>query len=193
MKKILLVLVVLVLGFVAFVASRPATYHVERSATVAAPPEVVFARITDLHAWQAWSPWEKLDPAMKHTFSGPDRGTGASYAWAGNDKVGEGRMTITDATAPSKVAFELEFIKPFASKCETGFTLAPEGDGTKVTWTMDGKNDFMGKAMCLFMDMDKTVGGDFERGLASLNTVAAADAQAAVAAPDSAHAGAAGK
>ena len=74
LKKILLALLVVVAGFLLFVSTRPDTYHVERSASVSAPPEVVFDRVNDLHGWADWSPWDKLDPAMKKTFSGPESG-----------------------------------------------------------------------------------------------------------------------
>ena len=175
LKKILLLLLTLIAAFLTFVATRPDTFHVERSATIAAPPEVVFARIDDLHAWGDWSPWEKLDPKMTRKFDGPESGPGATYAWAGNDKVGKGRMTIQESTRPSHVGLQLEFLEPFQATSQSAFTLAPEATGTKVTWAMDGKNNFVAKVMCVFISMDKTVGGDFEKGLASLNGVAAND------------------
>lgn len=186
-KKILLALLVIVAGLCTFILTRPATFHIERSATVAAPPEIVYARLDNFHRWPEWSPWEKLDPNMKRTYSGPESGPGASYAWTGNDKVGEGRMTIEEATPASKVAMKLEFIKPFPATNTATFVLVPEGNATKVTWAMDGKNNFMSKAFSVFMNMDKMVGTDFEKGLANLNTIAARDAQAAATAvPDTA-------
>ncbi len=178
MKNVLIVLVVLVVALAAFVASRPAAYQVERSATIPAPPDSLYARIVDLHRWDAWSPWARLDPAMKSDYSGATSGPGASYHWSGSDKVGEGRMTVTDAQAPGRVAIRLEFIKPFASVCTTTFRLAPDPAGTRVTWAMDGTNGFVGKAMGLVMNMDKTVGPDFEHGLAGLARDAAAPAHA---------------
>ena len=195
LKKILLALLVVLAGFLLLVVSRPDTFHIERSASLTAPPAVVFARLNDFHAWADWSPWEKLDPAMKKTFGGPESGPGASYAWAGNDKAGEGSMLIQTATSPSHIGIELKFLKPFAATYQAAFALAPEGTGTKVTWSMDGRNDFASKLFGLFMDMDKEVGGDFERGLATLNEVTAKDAvivaardarEAAAAAADSA-------
>ena len=189
LKKILLALLVVIAGLVLYVASRPDTFHIERSATMTAPPAVVFARLNDFHAWQDWSPWEKIDPAMKKTFGGPESGPGATYAWAGNDKVGEGSMEIKTATRPSNLGIELKFLKPFEATNQASFALAPEGTGTKVTWNMDGKHNFMSKTMCVFMDMDKQVGGDFEKGLADLRTVTAKDAEI-VAARDAAQAAA---
>lgn len=172
MKNVLIALLVIVALAFVFVATRPATFHVERSATMAASSEVIYPMIADFHRWPDWSPWEKRDLAMKKTFGGAEAGTGATYAWAGNNDVGEGRMTITEATPPSRVAIRLEFLKPFAATNDCAFTLTPDGAGTRVTWTMDGKNDFMSKAMSVFASMDKMVGPDFEQGLASMKTAA---------------------
>lgn len=178
LKKILLVLLVLIVGFVGFVATRPGEFKVERSSLMSAPPEFVYAQVADFHKWGNWSPWEKLDPGMKRTLEG-ESGVGATYAWAGNDKAGEGKMTITDALPPERVVLKLEFIKPWTSTCTTTFGFAPEGAGTRTTWTMVGKNDFMGKAMGVFMNMDSMVGQDFERGLAGLNAASTAAVAAA--------------
>lgn len=191
LMKILGGLLVLILLLVGFIATRPAEYRVERSTTVAAPASVVQAQIEDFHRWPEWSPWAKLDPAMKEEHSGAERGVGAVYFWSGNDKVGEGRMTVVESVPGEKVGIKLEFLKPFAATNPTTFAFAPDGDGTKVTWTMEGKNDFIGKAMTLMMNMDKTVGGDFEKGLAQLKTVcesmppaeAAVDSTASATAP----------
>ena len=181
--RILVILGVIVLGLLAVIATRPATFHIERSATVPAPPDSVYARLADFHLWQAWSPWAKLDPAMQTDYSGPESGVGAGYHWVGNKAVGEGRMTITDATPPGRVAIKLDFLKPFPASNTCTFTIAPEGSGTHVTWAMDGHNSFMAKAMSLFMNMDKMIGPDFERGLASLGHVVPSAAAPAAAAP----------
>ncbi len=171
LKKILIGVAAVIVLFVIVVMTRPAEFKIERSTTVSAPPEVVFAQVNDFHAWPAWSPWEKLDPGMKRTHSGAPAGTGAAYAWQGNDDVGEGRMTIEKSDAPSTIGIKLEFLKPFAATNQTTFTFANTGGGTKVTWAMEGKNNFAAKAFSLFMNMDKLVGGDFERGLAAMKAV----------------------
>lgn len=175
-KKMLLgALVVIVLGVAIFctvVALQPAHYHVERSATVNAPAITVFNQVNDFHKWDAWSPWAKLDPNMKTTFEGAPAGNGAVYSWVGNSDVGEGRMTITDSKPGELIKIKLEFIKPFAATNATVFTFKPQGNQTAVTWTMDGDNNFVGKAFSLVMNMDKMVGGDFEKGLAQMKTVA---------------------
>jgi len=173
-RKILIGIAAVVVLFILVVVTRPATFHIERSISMSAPPENAFAQVNDFHAWPGWSPWEKMDPQMKKTFDGATSGVGAMYSWAGNDKVGEGKMTIEKSQAPSLVGIKLEFFKPFAATNKTTFTFAPAPEGTKVTWAMDGENNFVGKAFSMFMDMDKMVGADFERGLASMKTLAEA-------------------
>src|SRR5205085_450764 len=134
---------------------------------IAAPPAVVQAQIADFHRWDAWSPWAKLDPAMKTTFEGTPGAVGSSYAWTGNDKVGEGRMTLTGVD-PGVVTIKLDFVKPFASTSTSTFQLVPRTSGTEVTWAMEGRNNFVAKAFTMVMDMDKMIGGDFEKGLAQM-------------------------
>ena len=180
-KKILLgaivVIVLVVAIFCVVVALQPSHYHIERSATVNAPASVVFNQVNDFHKWEAWSPWAKLDPNMKQSYEGAPAGPGAIYSWTGNDQVGQGRMTITDSKPGALVKIKLEFIKPWAATNATDFTFTPQGNQTSVKWTMDGDNNFMGKAFGLFMSMDKMVGGDFEKGLAQMKTVAEAAAK----------------
>ncbi len=167
-KRILIGITVIVLAFAAFVASRPSTYRVERSVVVEAPAAKPYARVVDFHRWEGWSPWAKLDPAMKLDFAGPESGVGATYHWKGNDKVGEGRMTITGAVPDQRIEVKLEFLKPWEQTSLTVFTFAPDPGGTKVTWSMSGEHDFVGKLFAVFMDMDGMVGPDFEKGLAAL-------------------------
>ena len=185
LKKILGGLLVLAVVLALVIATRPAEFRITRSRTVAAPPPVVFGHINDFHKWSEWSPWEKIDPAMKREFGGPPAGAGATYAWAGDKNVGEGRMTITDSKSPQHVAIRLEFLKPFAATNLAQFDLAPSGSGTAVTWTMTGQNDFMAKAIHLVLDMDKMVGDQFEQGLTTLDTVTAAGAKPFAGAPTS--------
>ncbi len=169
---ILIVLVVIIGSFAVYVALQPADYSITRSALINAPPQKIFDRVNNFHNWEAWSPWAKLDPAARNSFAGPDSGAGAGFSWAGNDKVGEGRMTITQSHPSDLVLINLEFIKPFASTCTTEFSFKPQGEQTLVTWTMSGRNGFVAKAFCTFMNMDKAVGGDFERGLSQMKAVA---------------------
>jgi uncharacterized protein YndB with AHSA1/START domain len=149
-------------------ALQPSEFQVTRSATIAAPAPTVFAQVNDFHNWQAWSPWAKLDPAVKNSYEGAPAGTGAVFAWAGNGKVGEGRMTIVESRPNELVRMKLEFMKPFAATNTAEFAFKPEGEGTAVTWSMYGHNNFAGRAIFLFVNMDKTLGGEFEKGLASM-------------------------
>lgn len=160
--------------FALFVSRRPGAFRIERSRTIAAPPAAVFALIQDFHEWPKWSPWENMDPNMTRTYDGPASGKGAHYHWVGNKNVGEGSMTITDAAPDARVDLELRFIKPFPVTNRTIFTLEPEGEGTRVTWAMEGERSFMMKAFDLVMNMDRMVGRDFEKGLDAMGTAAAA-------------------
>ena len=172
LRPVLIGLAAAVLLFVLVVATRSPTFHVERSIAMAAPPERVFPHVNDLHAWNAWSPWEKIDPQMQRTFSGAPAGVGAAYAWAGNGDVGEGRMTITQSTPSSQIVMRLEFLRPFAATNTATFTFLPTPSGTTLTWAMDGPKNFFAKALHMFIDMDEMVGGSFEQGLAALKTIA---------------------
>lgn len=171
LRKILIALAVIVVLFVIIVALQPSEFRIVRSATISAPPPAVFAQVNDFHKWEAWSPWAKLDPTAKATFEGPSAGTGAIFRWAGNNEVGEGSMMITESRPSDLIRIKLEFLKPFAATSTAEFTFKPEGNQTAVTWSMEGENNFIAKAFCLFMDMDKMVGGQFEKGLASMKSV----------------------
>ncbi len=171
---VLIGLAVIIIVFVVVVALQPSEFTVTRSAAIAAPPEAVFAQVNDLHKWEAWNPWGKIDPAMKQTYEGAAAGNGAIYSWVGNAKVGEGRMTITESSPNELIRFNLEFFKPMAGTSTAEFTFKPEGNQTTVTWSMTGKNNFIAKAVCLFMSMEKMLGGQFEQGLAQMKSVAEA-------------------
>lgn len=147
-------------------------YTVERSTIVQAPPEVVHHLVHDFHEWPAWSPWEDLDPDLRRTYSGPDHGVGARYEWSGNRKAGAGSMQITESTA-SVVAWDLEFQKPFRSRSRQRMTLeSTTGVGTRVTWHMDGEASGLSGLMGRFLNFEKIVGPDFEKGLGRLKTAA---------------------
>ncbi|MDQ4503436.1 SRPBCC family protein [Sinomonas sp. ASV322] len=147
-------------------------FTITRSAFIPAPPEQIFPHINSFHNWTSWSPWEDLDPTLERAYSGPESGVGAQYAWQGNRKVGSGRMEIVESTEPSRVALRLEFLKPWKAVNPTSFTLEPQSGGTRVTWTMTGENRGVAQIFALFMNMDKMVGKDFEKGLARLSQVA---------------------
>jgi hypothetical protein len=170
LKKILIGLVAVVAVFAIVVAMQPSEYCVTRSTTVSAPAPDVFAQVNDFHNWDAWSPWAKLDPAAKATFEGPPAGQGAVFAWSGNDKIGEGRMTLTESRPAELVRIKIDFVKPFAGTSTSEFTFKPAGNQTAVTWIMSGQNNFIARAMCLFV----SIGGEFEKGLAQMKSVAEA-------------------
>ncbi len=161
-------------GVVVLVAAvgRPDSFRLQRSTTVKAPPEKVFALINDFHLWASWSPWEKLDPMLQRTYSGPGSGKGSVYEWEGNPQVGKGRMEILEASAPLRILIKLDFLKPFKAHNSTEFTIGGQDNSTTVTWAMYGPQAFPAKVMSLFMSMDGMVGKDFEKGLASLKVVA---------------------
>jgi carbon monoxide dehydrogenase subunit G len=162
------IVVVIVAGILLYATTQPDTFRVARTQTIKASPEKIYAFINDFRSWPAWSPYEKKDPAMKRTLSGPPAGLGAVYAWDGNGEVGQGRMEIVEAKPASKVAIKLDFIRPFEAHNMAEFTLEPGGEATAVTWAIHGPMPFISKVMCLFLDMDRMIGRDFEAGLVNL-------------------------
>lgn len=178
LKTVLLSLAAVIVIGIAIVlvlaAMKPDTFTIRRSLAINTPPERIFPLISDFKRWGAWSPWEKKDPQMKRSFSGPESGLGSIYAWEGDKNVGQGRMEIVEATAPGKVALKLDFIKPFEAHNVVTFALEPQGSATNVTWTMTGPTPFFAKIFHVFMNMDRMVGGDMETGLAALKAAAEA-------------------
>jgi len=171
LKIILITIAVIVVVFLVVVALQPSEFRVARSTTISGPAPAVFAQVNDFHKWEAWNPWGKIDPAMKQTYEGAPAGIGAIYTWVGNNEVGEGRMTLTESRPNDLIRIKLEFMKPFAATNTAEFTFKPEGNQTAVTWSMSGKNNLMAKAIHLFMNMDKMIGGQFEKGLAEMKSV----------------------
>lgn len=169
--QILLGVAVLIALFLIYVALKPGDFAISRSATFHAPAQAVYDLVSDLRRWNDWSPWAKLDPDAKYTLEGPPSGVGAKHSWNGNSKVGQGSMTIVEAKPAQLIRCRLEFIRPFKCTNAVEFAFASQGDQTTMSWTMTGKSNFMSKIFCTFMNMDKMVGGDFEKGLASLRTL----------------------
>lgn len=171
MNKVLIVVVAVLAALTVVVSRQPDTFQVTRSATINAAPAVVFAQVNDLLKWEAWSPWAKMDPKATSSYEGAPSGVGASMSWAGNRSVGQGKMTITNSHPSDLVELRLEFEKPMKGTNEAQFTFKPEGKQTVVTWSMQGKNNFIAKAVGLVMNCDKMVGGQFEQGLSQLKAV----------------------
>jgi uncharacterized protein YndB with AHSA1/START domain len=172
LKIIAIVIVVLIGGVLILAALKPDTFRVRRTASIKAPPEKIFPLINDFRKWDAWSPWEKKDPAMKRNFGATTSGRGAMYAWEGNKDVGQGSLEIAESVPPSKVALRLDFVKPFEAHNIVEFTLEPQGEATNIVWTMQGQTPYFAKIIHVFIDMDSMVGKDFEAGLAALKAVA---------------------
>ena len=166
-----IVIILLVAVVLALAARRPTEFAIQRTAQIRATPERIFPHIADFRRWSAWSPWEKIDPTMRKSYSGAPSGVGSVYEWEGNSKVGVGRMELTEVTPPTSATVKLDFLKPFEAHNTATFTLAPVREGTDVTWKMYGPSPFVTKVMGVFFDMDEMVGKDFERGLASLKSV----------------------
>ena len=165
------IFLIFVAALLGYAATKPNTFCVQRTASINAPAEKIFTLISDFRRWLSWSPWEKLDPQLKRTYSGPADGRGAVYEWEGNKKVGTGRMEITEAALPSKIQIKLDFLKPFEAHNTAEFTLETRGNSTNVTWVMHGRQPFLFKVMTTFLNMEKMIGKDFETGLANLKNI----------------------
>jgi hypothetical protein len=172
LKTILIVVVVLVAVVLIYAATKPDQFRIQRTASISAPAEKIFPLINDFHTWSVWSPWEKLDLAMKKTHSGAPQGKGAVLEWDGNKDVGTGRMEVLESIPSSKILIKLDFLKPFEAHNQAEFTLVPNTGSTQVTWAMYGPQPYIVKVMSLFCSMDKMVGGQFEKGLADLKALA---------------------
>lgn len=172
LRVIVIIVAVLLIALALYVATRPDSFRIQRSASIKAPAERIFPLITDFHAWRGWSPWEKIDPALQRTYSGTAAGTGAVYEWAGNKSIGKGRMEILEQSPPSRVVIKLDFLEPFEGHNTAEFILQPAGEATNVTWAMYGPNTLIGKVMGLFFSMDKMIGAQFEKGLNTLKAEA---------------------
>jgi hypothetical protein len=172
LKKILLLLVAAIAGLAVYVAMQPDHFRIERRATVNAPPQTVFIQVNDFRKWDDWSPWAKLDPNSKIAFEGPQGGQGAVFKWSGNDKVGEGRMTLVESKPAELVRIEVAFVKPFEGSSTSDFIFRPRDGGTEVVWASYGPMNFISKAMCLVMNMEKMLGPDMEKGLEQMKTLA---------------------
>ena len=171
MMWILLIIVLLIAAVLIYGAMQPSSFSIFREANLKASPAEVFKQLNDFHHWAAWSPWEKMDPNLQRSFTGPTAGVGAKYAWVGNKKVGEGNMEITESEPSRRMQLDLHFLKPFQADNVTEFSLSPADGGTHVKWEMRGHTPFMLRLMKIFMDMDKMVGKDFEAGLANLKAL----------------------
>lgn len=171
LKKIVLGIVVILVVFLTYVAFQPSDYRITREIKIHAPAETVFAQVNDLHKFNVWNPWAKVDPAAKMTFEGPLSGVGAISSWDGNHEVGAGRMTILESKPNTLIRMKLEYLKPFEGTSEAEFAFKSENGQTVVSWSNSGKSSFIPRLICTFMNMDKMMGGMFEKGLLQLKAV----------------------
>ena len=171
LKTILLVAAAAIAVLLIYAAFKPDTFRLSRSANIAAPPDKVFALINDLRRFNEWNPFAKLDPQNGITYDTLTVGVGGAYIWRG-EKSGAGRMQIVESVPGQRVSAKLEFTKPFEAHNLVDFTLQAQGAGSTVTWAMHGPMPYLNRLMTTFFDMDKTVGKDFEAGLASLKALA---------------------
>lgn len=172
----------LVVVLLVIAALQPTDFRIARSAAITAPPAAIFPQVNELRKWESWSPWAKMDPNVRNTYAGPEAGPGAAFAWAGNNKIGEGRMTIIESQPGALIRIKLEFFKPFQATNTVEFTFKPEADKTVVTWAMSGQRNFLMKFMGLFLSCDKMIGCHYEKGLAGLARVSMAGPRPAAAA-----------
>jgi uncharacterized protein YndB with AHSA1/START domain len=171
-KKILFCVITIIALFAGYVALLAPDVYFERRVTIAAPAPAVFEQVNDFRKWEAWSPWAKLDPDSKAEFSGPPAGEGTVMKWSGNDKVGEGKMTLIESKPAEKISIRVDFAKPFEGTGKSEFFFKPAGNQTQVTWGMSGENSFIGRAMCVIFNMRKEMETTMDRGLASMKRVA---------------------
>ena len=170
-KAIIITAIVAIAAVLIYVAARPNAFTVERKVSIKAAPEKIYPYMSDFHRGQLWNPYDKRDPAMKRTFSGPESGIGAVYDFDGNKDIGKGRLEVIEAVPPAKVILTLDMIKPFKAHNIVEYTLERKDDGTEVTWATHGRNTYLGKVLCVFVNMDKMIGKDFETGLANLKDI----------------------
>lgn len=171
LKTIVLVVAAVIAALLIYAAFKPDSFRLSRSATMAAPPDKVFALINDLRRFNEWNPFAKLDPQNAITYDAVTAGVGGAYTWQG-EKSGAGRMQITESVPAQRVTAKLDFTKPFEAHNQVDFTVQPQGNGSTVTWAMHGPMPYFNRVMTIFFDMDKTVGKDFEAGLANLKALA---------------------
>mgnify|MGYP002781037843 FL=1 len=168
----LYVLLGIVIILAIIIMTRPDTFRIERSTLINAPAATVFPLVEDFHQWRGWSPFEEIDPTLTRTYEGADHGVGAVYKWSGNNKAGEGRMEIIESVPSSHVRVSQQFTRPFKMDSTVEFLLEQEGEASRITWAMFGKNQLMSKIFGLFVNMDKMLGKDFDKGLNRLKALA---------------------
>ncbi len=173
-KSTLLVVALALAVLLIYAATRPGQFALQRSVTVAAPPDKLFALLNDLRQFNRWNPFAQQDPEHRVTYDAITAGHGARFSWVGG-KSGAGSMTITESVPAQRVSARLDMVKPMQAHHLTDFTIEPQADGTsRVTWAMHGPMPYISKLMTVFVSMDRMIGGEFDKGLASLKLLAEA-------------------
>ncbi|MEQ1665703.1 MAG: SRPBCC family protein [Bdellovibrionales bacterium] len=170
-KKILIGIGVLFLILLAYAAMQPADYVIQREISINAKPEVIFPYLSGTKKNDEWMPWKDSDPSVKATYSGPDDGVGSISSWESTGQMGVGSAEITEVILNQKVIAKITYTKPMAFTQISEFLLIPNGDQTTMRWTVNGQNSFVSRVVCLFMNMDKYVGGEFLKGLNKLKNL----------------------
>ena len=170
--SILLIIALIAAVIFLVVWMQPDNFCITRSTSISAPAQRVFDQVNNLHRWDGWSPWVKLDPNARTTFEGPPAGVGAVMRWDGNRNLGAGSMTVIESKTAELVRFRLDFLRPFKATHMGEFAFFQNDMQTHVSWSMTGKNSFLGKLINLVMNCDKMVGKQFDKGLADLKMVA---------------------
>lgn len=171
LKKILLGVIVVIAGFLVYVAVQPADYLIAREVVINAKPESIFSHLNNSKKLNAWMPWADSDPNVKMNYSGPTDGIGATTSWESTGSMGVGRAVIIQSIANQNVKTQITYEKPMVMEQVSDMTLTAKNGGTAVKWSVVGKNSFMGRLFCTFMNMDKMVGGEFEKGLNKLKNI----------------------
>lgn len=172
MTLIALIFLAAVSALIAYISLLPDSFRIARSTVIEASPETVFRHVNDFRAWSDWSPWAKLDPNMKAEYGGTPQGYGATYAWSGDKQVGVGAMEIVESRQGERIRIKIEFKKPFKTKNDVQFDFRPQDEArTEVTWAMSGRHEFIGKALYKFLNLEETIGRQYEQGLANLKRV----------------------
>lgn len=170
-KKISLGIIVIVALILGYAAILPKDYVVTREITINASADKVFPHLNNRVLADKWGPWTEVDPNAKMVGTGPEEGVGAKTSWDSSGQLGTGSATIVDSTLNEKVGIQLEYTKPMNMKQYSEYLVRTDGANSVVTWRVSGENSYMGRVMCIFMDMDKMVGGMFEKGLANLKRI----------------------
>ncbi len=172
LKKIFLVIAVLLLALCIYAALKPATFLVAREISIKATPEVIFTHINNAKKANDWMPWKEIDQEAVMVELGPEEGVGSGSKWDSKGQMGTGQAVVIESVPNVKVVTQLTYTKPMEMSQLATVSLSPNESGdTNVRWEVTGENTFMGRLMCIFMDMDKIVGQQFEKGLNNLKRI----------------------